>query len=57
MSKSRNDRQSRDRRKKEALVRNEKWAALTPEQQMQQLSTVTGCIKQKAKIQKKIDSK
>lgn len=56
MAKSRNDRASRDRRKKEALVRNEKWASLTPEQQLAKLGA-TGSTKQRAKIQKKIDSK
>jgi hypothetical protein len=56
MAKSRNDRESRDRRKKEALVRNEKWASLTLEQQLVRLGPV-GSDKQRARIQKKIDSK
>jgi hypothetical protein len=53
-----NGRADRQRRREEAEVRNSKWAALTPQQQLDSLDTTfgkdLGCAKQRAKIQKKI---
>jgi hypothetical protein len=55
MSKSRNDRLSRERRQSEAKIRNEKWAALTPQQQLEQLDKLKlTATKQRNKIQKKV---
>lgn len=57
MSKARNDRASRERRQKEAIVRNEAWAKLTPQQQLAQLDKLgLTAAKQRAKIQKKLDN-
>lgn len=57
MSKSRNDRLSRERRQKEAQIRNEKWAALTPQAQLKELDKLNlTATKQRAKIQRLIDA-
>jgi hypothetical protein len=48
----------RQRRREEADVRNAKWAALTPQQQILKLDVVfgagKGAVKQRTKIQKRI---
>jgi Spy/CpxP family protein refolding chaperone len=55
MSKSRNDRLSKERRQSEAKIRNEKWAALTPQQQIKKLDELKhNAFKQRNKIQKKV---
>ena len=53
MSKARNDQASRDRRKAEATTRNERWAALTPANQIKELDKLKlVATKQRAKIAK-----
>ena len=51
-------RAERQRRREEAEVRNAKWAALTPQQQLDKLDQVfgigLGAAKQRAKIAKRI---
>lgn len=55
MSKSRNDRQSKERRQKEATERNERWAKLTPTQQLEQLDKLKlNASKQRERIRKQL---
>lgn len=55
MAKNRNDRTRKEVRQKEALVRNEKWASIPPEQQLNELNKLNlTATKQRSKISKKI---
>jgi hypothetical protein len=58
MSKARNDRESRERRQKEAIERNSKWAALNPVQQLARLDELKlTATKQRAKIAKAMEAR